>query len=212
MRSLGSRVPGQLYWFSRQGEPDRGAFVRKGYLVLKEEGGLRELCPVEELALPGEHNLENGLAAALMAYLAGTPAGAIARVLRNFAGIEHRCELVAEIAGVKFVNDSKGTNPEATIKALRAFSEPIILIAGGRTKGSDFSEWAGLVKERVKRVILLGEAAPLLEGVLTDTGLLQSGKGGIPGGGGGRGLQDGRSGGVCPFVACLCQLGYVHQL
>lgn len=170
VRSLGSRVPGQLYWFSRQGEPDRGAFVRKGYLVLKEEGGLRELCPVEELALPGEHNLENGLAAALMAYLAGTPAGAIARVLRNFAGIEHRCELVAEIAGVKFVNDSKGTNPEATIKALRAFSEPIILIAGGRTKGSDFSEWAELVKERVKRVILLGEAAPLLEQVLTDTG------------------------------------------
>jgi len=170
VRSLAGQVPGRLYWFSRQGEPDRGAFVREGYLVLKDKGELYELCPVRELALPGEHNLENGLAAALMAYLAGTPIQAIAGVLRNFAGIEHRCERVAEIGGVKFVNDSKGTNPEATIKALQAFTEPIILIAGGRSKGSDFSQWAKIVKERVKKVILLGEAAPLLEQVLTDTG------------------------------------------
>lgn len=170
VRSLGGQVPGQLYWFSRQREPDRGAYVKDGYLVLKEPRGCWELCPVKELALPGEHNLENGLAAALMAYLAGTPVQVIASVLRNFAGIEHRCEMVAEITGIRFVNDSKGTNPEATIKALRAFSEPIILIAGGRTKGSDFGEWARIVKERVKKVILLGEAAPLLQQVLTDTG------------------------------------------
>jgi UDP-N-acetylmuramoylalanine--D-glutamate ligase len=172
VRKLGEKVPGKLLWFSRYRELGEGAFIRNNRLVIRDSCGFGELCPIEDLSLPGEHNVENALAASLMAHLMGVSAEVIARVLKNFAGIEHRCETIATQAGVRFVNDSKGTNPEAAIKALRAFGEPLILIAGGRAKGSDFSGLAAVIKERVKKVILLGEAAPLLRESLARIGYL----------------------------------------
>lgn len=167
---LGRKVGGRVYWFSSRRELARGAFIRHGTLVIQTGEDCHELCPVEELALPGEHNQENALAAALMAHLAGVSTQALGQVLRNFTGVAHRCETVAEIAGIQFINDSKGTNPEATIKALEAFGKPIILIAGGRAKGSDFTPLARVIKEKVKKVILLGEAAPLLQKTLSNVG------------------------------------------
>jgi len=89
----------------------------------------------------------------------GLKAENIRETLKNFRGVAHRLEFVDEIEGVKYVNDSKGTNPDASIRALKAFEEPIILIAGGKNKGSDFSKFAGVVKEKAKAVIVLGEAA-----------------------------------------------------
>ncbi len=170
VRRFSKKVRGQIYWFSSHRELSRGAFIRHGTLIIQDGGNCYELCPVEKLALPGEHNQENALAAALMAHLAGVPARVLGHVLRNFAGVAHRCETVAEIAGIRFVNDSKGTNPEATIRALEAFGQPIILIAGGRAKGSDFTQLARVIKKKVKKVILLGEAAPLLRRVLSNVG------------------------------------------
>ena len=167
---LGERLQGQVYPFSSRRELTQGAFIKDGSLVIRAGGKLHRLCSAGELALPGGHNRENALAAALMAYLSGVDPQVIAAVLKNFAGVAHRCETVAEIDGVRFVNDSKGTNPESTMRALEAFGQPIILIAGGRAKGSDFGQLAKAVKERVKRVILLGEAAPLLQRALSAVG------------------------------------------
>lgn len=111
------------------------------------------------------------MAAATYAVLCGCPLDAIRRVLATFPGLEHALEIVRERRGVRFVNDSKGTNVDATLKALESIDQPIWLIAGGRDKGGDFSRLAQAVSRRVTRVILIGEAAPLLrqawEGVAT---------------------------------------------
>ena len=113
------------------------------------------------------------MAAATYAVLCGCPLDAIRRVLATFPGLEHALEIVCERRGVRFVNDSKGTNVDATLKALESIDQPIWLIAGGRDKGGDFSRLAQAVSRRVTRVILIGEAAPLLrqawEGVATMT-------------------------------------------
>lgn len=115
---------------------------------------------MEEIALPGEHNLENALAASAAAWAAGAEAEAIGRTLRRFKAIEHRLEFVASVQGVDFINDSKGTNPEATIKALRAFpGRRKLLIAGGKDKGSDFRDLARVIKEEVDFLVVLGETA-----------------------------------------------------
>ncbi len=152
-------VRARLLWFAR-GPVERGAGIERGRVALFNRGvAVAHLCPVGELALPGEHNLENALAAAAAAWAAGAAPEAIGRVLRCFKAIAHRLEFVAEIGGVEFINDSKGTNPGAVIKALRSFpGKRKILLAGGRDKGSDFSELAEVIKEEVGTLILFGES------------------------------------------------------
>jgi len=146
--------------FSRLEELDFGAFVKGGRIVIKNEAGqLVDICGCEELKIPGSHNLENALAAAAIAYFGGIDTDVIARVLRTFAGVEHRIEPCGEINGVRFVNDSKGTNPDAAIKAIEAMKENIILIAGGYDKGSTYDEFIGAFGNSVKRLILLGVTA-----------------------------------------------------
>jgi UDP-N-acetylmuramoylalanine--D-glutamate ligase len=102
------------------------------------------------------------MAAATFAVLSGCQPDAVRRVLREFPGLEHALEIVRERRGVRFVNDSKGTNVDATLKALESIEQPIWLIAGGRDKGGDFSRLAPAIRQRVKRLILIGEAAPLI--------------------------------------------------
>ena len=111
----------------------------------------------------GHHNVENVMAAATYAALWGCPVDLIRRVVAAFPGLEHALELVRERRGVRFVNDSKGTNVDATLKALEGIDHPIWLIAGGRDKGGDFARLAEAVRRRVKHVILIGEAAPILK-------------------------------------------------
>lgn len=170
LHALSEHVQGQVFKFSRKRELNAGAFVKNGRLLIRNRGKEWELCSEKEISLPGTHNLENSLAAALMAYLGGASLAAIVKLLKTFSGIEHRCEFVAEISGVRFINDSKGTNPDAAIKALNAFKAPIILIAGGRSKGTDFTELAQVAGKRTKAVILLGEAAPVLRRSLAQNG------------------------------------------
>lgn len=171
VRDLKDRAKAQVIFFSRQRKVDKGAFVEEGWLYLDLGDGARPLCRVEELSLKGAHNLENSLAAAAVAGILGVPPSRLAHTLRSFPGVPHRLELVAEIKGVKYINDSKGTNPEATIKALDAYPHPLILIAGGKNKGSDFSLLAQKMRERVKHLILLGEAAPALKRAAEDAGV-----------------------------------------
>jgi UDP-N-acetylmuramoylalanine--D-glutamate ligase len=144
------------------GEPDLGGFgIRRDsdveYLCYQFE----KLLPVSDLGLLGRHNIANALAALALGKAARLPMPAMLKVLREFQGLEHRCQPVAEIGGVSYVNDSKGTNPGATEAALRglAADRNILLIAGGVGKGADFSQLRESVAAHCKRVILMGEAA-----------------------------------------------------
>jgi UDP-N-acetylmuramoylalanine--D-glutamate ligase len=130
------------------------------------QSGLREICRRGELRLLGGHNVANVMAAVTMASVCGCPLEAMRGVLMTFPGLEHALETVRERHGVTFVNDSKGTNVDATLKALESLDEPILLIAGGRDKGGDFSKLQDAIRRRVKRLILIGEAAGRIEQAL----------------------------------------------
>ncbi len=135
-----------------------GAYLKEGVIYLVHRGKPHKFISVNEIALKGEHNARNAMAAILAAEIFKIPPHVIVAVLRKFKGLEHRCERVADIEGVRFINDSKATTVEATMCAIRSFKEPVILIAGGRDKGSDFTVLKPLVGERVKHLILIGEA------------------------------------------------------
>lgn len=158
-REMKSRAACKVLYFSRQRELDEGAFVKNNRLVVNLSGATHELCTVDELGIKGGHNVENALAASLMAFVAGVEVDKISRVLKSFQGVEHRIEFVRELGGVKYFNDSKATNTDSAIKALETFAGHIVLIAGGDDKGTDLSEFLRLVNERVDYLILVGDAA-----------------------------------------------------
>lgn len=129
------------------------------------------VMPIDELGIPGAHNVSNAMAAAGVALLFGILPEAIRRAAAAFTGVEHRLERVAEVGGVRFVNDSQGTQPDAVIAALRAFEWPIVLIAGGRDKGVDLDELASVVAERAHAAVLIGESAGTMERLFRNAGL-----------------------------------------
>jgi UDP-N-acetylmuramoylalanine--D-glutamate ligase len=149
----------QVFWFSRKKRVVSGAYLRNGQIVFRREGEDTALLDRADIRLRGEHNLENVLAAASAAFLAGVPPGEIAAGVRSFPGVEHRLEFVAEISGVSFFNDSKATNVDATIKALEAFPGGLFVILGGKDKGSDYAPLIPLLRERARAVLLIGAAA-----------------------------------------------------
>jgi len=171
--ALASSVPGQVIFFSRRHRLERGIFVHRDWIAVREEERKDPVfvCPVDALRIPGAHNLENALAAVAAARAMGVPPETIARALRAFPGVPHRLEPVGVIRGVRYINDSKGTNPDASIKALEAFTDPIILIAGGRNKGSDFRPFAARLRDKVRALIVLGEAADEIARAAADAGL-----------------------------------------
>ncbi len=132
------------------------------------------IMPVEELAIPGAHNVSNALAAISVGLLFGIAPDAIRRAARAFAGVEHRLQTVAVIDGVRFVNDSQGTQPDAVIAALRAFPEPVVLIAGGRDKGNDLRDLAAVAATHAHAAVLIGESGPALEGLFNAAGLART--------------------------------------
>jgi UDP-N-acetylmuramoylalanine--D-glutamate ligase len=129
------------------------------------------VMPVGELAIPGRHNVSNALAAVSVGLLFGLAPDAIRAAAGSFTGVEHRLESIARIDGVRFVNDSQGTQPDAVIAALRAFDGPLVLIAGGRDKGVDLSALAPVVAERAVAAVLIGESGPDLEARFRAAGL-----------------------------------------
>ena len=156
---LTGRAKCPVLHFSRRTEVPAGAFVRNGRILVRDGAAEQEILAVEEITLQGAHNLENVLAAVCIASLAGCPAEKIRQAVQAFKAVEHRLEFVAEIAGVRYFNDSKATNVDATIKALESFPANIHLILGGKDKGSDYSVLNRLLRERVKRVYTIGAAA-----------------------------------------------------
>lgn len=156
---LKDRAKSKVIFFSRKETLEEGAFVEEDKIVVRRNGVKEEICHVEDLKIPGAHNLENALAATAIAYWAGVNGKVIAKTLNSFMGVEHRIEFVDEISGVRFINDSKGTNPDASIKAVEAVREPIILVAGGMDKGSSFETFIEACKGKVKYMVLIGETA-----------------------------------------------------
>ena len=132
-------------------------------LWLHVRGELRRLCRRDELALRGDHNVLNSLAAAAAACAAGAPVSAAASSLRTFEGVPHRLQVGSVVGGVSYVNDSKATNVDATLKALTAYSSGVHLILGGYDKGAEYGELAAATEGRVKQALLIGATAPQLE-------------------------------------------------
>ena len=156
----------------RMAEPElRGFGLRQQGAVEYLCHGLETLLPVAQLSLAGRHNVANALAALALGYSAGLPTATMTTTLRSFKGLPHRCELAAEIDGVRYVNDSKGTNIGAAEAALRGLGgeRNILLIAGGQGKGADFSQLQPAVAQHCKLLILMGEDAPLLQQALSSS-------------------------------------------
>ncbi len=132
------------------------------------------ILPIAELAIPGAHNVSNALAAVAVGLLFGIEPDAIRAAATAFTGVEHRLEPVATIDGVRFINDSQGTQPDAVIAALRAFGPPVVLIAGGRDKDVDLSGLPPVVAERAVAAVLIGESGPRLEADFRAAGLART--------------------------------------
>ena len=176
VRGVGEALKGPVYYFSRTEPLSRGAYLDQDRLRLNLTGP-PESYDLQAFPLPGVHNRENALAAVLGARLLGAAPEAVQRALERFQGFRHRLEWVAEVRGIQFFDDSKGTNVGAVVKALEGFSRPVILIAGGRDKGGDYGPLKGLVREKVKALILIGEAREKMReqlGDLTPTELADS--------------------------------------
>ena len=161
--AMAKRTKAQVFWFSRQKEVERGAWVRNGNIVFRDEAGQPEILQVSEIPLKGAHNLENVLAAVCAGALMGCVPEKIRQAVHDFKAVEHRLEFVATVAGVDYYNDSKATNVDATIKALESFPANIHLILGGKDKGSDYTVLNDLIRQRVKRIYTIGAAAAKIE-------------------------------------------------
>ena len=146
----------ETFWISKDQKVDKGAFVSDDALVLKTSEGSATI-PVDALSIQGEHNLMNALCAGMAALMAGVDEASMIKAFGTFKNAPHRMELIREIDGVKFINDSKGTNIEATAYALDAYKSPLIWIAGGVDKGNDYSVVNSIVEEKVKCLICLGK-------------------------------------------------------
>ena len=161
-RGLASTCKAAVRGFSRRTAVDDGACLDSGAVMLRTGGQIQRI-PLDGLRLAGVHNLENVLAAVLAVTAVGAdPARAIG-ALADFSGLPHRCQIVATVAEITFVDDSKATNPGAAQRSLEGFESPLIWIAGGRDKGLDFESLADVAATRVKSALFYGEAAALLE-------------------------------------------------
>jgi len=172
---IGRQLKSQTLFFSSTGKMvTRGAFLRDGHIVLTGMYGGDEIYPVDMIKIPGRHNIENVMAAVLIGRMCHCPQERIVETVSQFRGVSHRIEFVKEKDGVTYYDDSKGTNVDAVIRALEAFDRPIILLMGGRDKDGDFELLKPVIKERVKQLVLFGEAREKIKGKigkLVETGV-----------------------------------------
>ena len=171
-RAMAEGLRARVAWFSRTQEVPQGAFVREDKITIRWDGADKAVCRTDEVYIPGPHNLENALAAAMMAYASGVPTAVIRHALRTFKGVEHRIELVRELDGVKWYNDSKGTNVDSTIKAVQTMRAPTVLVLGGSDKHVSFDALAReiIASGQIKCVVLCGATASQIESALLAAG------------------------------------------
>jgi UDP-N-acetylmuramoylalanine--D-glutamate ligase len=161
---VAEQTSARIRTFSLEKEVESGAYQKDGRIYLKENGESILFCSVDDIPIPGQHNVQNTLASLVMCRSIGIEIDSLRRTLQKFKGVEHRIEFVAQSAdGVKFYNDSKATNVDSLEKALLSFDKPVILVAGGKDKQSAYDRLNSLIKERVKGLVLIGEARPLIK-------------------------------------------------
>lgn len=154
-----SSIRGKLFGFSMGHRLSNGVYCEDQSIVAAMDGRKNQVMPIKDIALLGKHNIANVLAAVTVGLLYKCPIEAIRKAVGSFKGVEHALEVVRLRHGVMFVNDSKATNSDATIKALESFKEPAVVILGGKDKGMDFSKLREPLKRRAKQIVLIGEAA-----------------------------------------------------
>ena len=157
LREFGEHTTAKVVWFSRFTKPDRGAYMEGDMICYTDGIRSQELLNVHDMNLIGAHNYENVMAAVCITKAAGIPDEIIVEQIKQFKAVEHRIEFVTEKNGVRYYNDSKGTNPEAAVKAIEAMTRPTVLIGGGYDKGSEYTEWIESFDGKVKKLILLGD-------------------------------------------------------
>ena len=162
VRSLAGRIRGRIIFFSRKRPLEEGIFVENEDIVFSLDGRREIICPAAEIRIKGPHNLENALAASALAMLCGVDAQTVAYTLKTFAGVEHRIETVCTREGITYINDSKGTNPDSTVKAIQTMTKPTVLILGGYDKGGSFEMLFEAFTQQIRHTVLIGDTAEKL--------------------------------------------------
>ena len=171
VRGMAERISCTPAFFSRRQEVETGAYLEGEEVVFSLNGHKKRVLRADEIRIPGEHNLENALAATALTMLAGVPAPVVRHTLKTFPGVEHRIETVRTVEGVTYINDSKGTNVDASIRAVRAMKVPTVLLAGGYDKHTDFLPLAReILASKIHTVVVLGDTAEQIERALRAVG------------------------------------------
>ena len=163
VRELEDKIKAKVIFFSRKKELKEGIYLDKDDNIVINIDKKITLLNKKELSLPGNHNLENAMAAIAISYVLNVDLEVIKNILKSFASVSHRQEFVRDINNITFINDSKGTNPDSTIKAIESYNRPIVLIAGGKDKGSKFDELLDIAKNKVRALVLMGETSHIIE-------------------------------------------------
>ncbi|KRN97557.1 UDP-N-acetylmuramoyl-L-alanyl-D-glutamate synthetase [Levilactobacillus paucivorans] len=166
-RELSTHSAAKVVLFTRQDQSEDGAYEREGVLYFRGE----EIMAAADIKVPGDHNVENALAAIAVAKIKGVSTAAIVSVLKSFGGVRHRTQFVLEAEGRQYYNDSKATDMEATEMALKGFKAPVVLLAGGLDRGYTFEKMVPSFKDHVKAIILFGQTAKLLEDTAKQAGI-----------------------------------------
>ena len=159
LRKFGESIDRKVIFFSSLQELPEGLFVRDGRIIFRHDGLDEDIVGTEELNILGRHNHENAMTAIAVGWAMGVPVAVIREVLKRFMPVEHRIEFVTNKAGVAYYNDSKGTNPDAAIQAVKAMVRPTVLIGGGYDKGSEYDDWIAEFPGKVRLLILIGQTA-----------------------------------------------------
>ncbi|OHW63032.1 UDP-N-acetylmuramoylalanine--D-glutamate ligase [Andreesenia angusta] len=171
LRDASSEISSNAVYFSAKRKLEKGCFIEDGRVVFSDGSLKRDIMKVSDIKIPGDHNLENVLSAVAVALSYGIPPEVVESAVSEFEGVEHRLEFVAEVEGARYYNDSKGTNPDASIKAVEAIPSPIILIAGGMDKGGEFDDFVESFGGKVKSLVLLGETAEKIKAEAVKSGI-----------------------------------------
>ncbi len=179
LQKLAKGIKAQICWFSSARRLEKGLYTEDGRIYYADGETITDICGVDDMNIIGRHNHENAMAAIGIGMAMGVPLDCIRKALHEFVAVEHRIEYVATKKGVKYYNDSKGTNPDASIQAVRAMNTKTILIAGGYDKGSEYGEWIDCFGDKIKLMLLMGQtrekiAAAAREKGFTDIKMVES--------------------------------------
>ncbi len=172
LEGLKEKVRSQVLLFSRKHEVVQGAFLCEGKVIFRKDGKDTDIIRAEEIYIPGPHNLENAMAAVCIAMVSGLSAESVAQTLRTFQGVEHRIEFTRELDGIRYYNDSKGTNVDSTLCAVHTMNRPSVIILGGSDKHADFTPLAKamVASPYIQSAVLIGVTGPQIEKSLLEAG------------------------------------------